>query len=73
MLISKRAAAAALEREFGRVRSAWYGSATGRWWALVDTHRGPRLVEAINPRQLRDVVVQTEGQPWPSAERWLES
>ncbi|GAA1565501.1 hypothetical protein GCM10009678_55680 [Actinomadura kijaniata] len=67
MTIDQRAAA--LEREFGHVLSAWYGQATGKWWALVRARRGLRLVEAVNPRELRDAVVQVDGWPWPPATR----
>ncbi|MFC5752178.1 hypothetical protein [Actinomadura rugatobispora] len=44
---------------------AWYGQATGSWWALVPLRDGPRLVEAINPGELRYALKKPAGWPWP--------
>lgn len=30
----------------------WHGAATGSWWAMVPSRRGPRLVEAASEHQL---------------------
>jgi hypothetical protein len=54
----------AIQEQFPGVR-AWYGQATGRWWALVPLRRGPRLVEALNPRELREAIEKAAGWPWP--------
>jgi hypothetical protein len=43
----------AIQLEFPGVL-AWYGRATGSWWALVPLRRGPRLVEALDPSELRE-------------------
>ncbi|MFA1548747.1 hypothetical protein [Actinomadura chokoriensis] len=56
--------AAEIEREFSGV-VAWYGQATGSWWAMVRVHRDARLVEARSPRDLREAIVNARGWPWP--------
>jgi hypothetical protein len=56
-------AAARIEREFSGV-VAWYGKSTGAWWAMIRLGRDERLVEAVNPRELRDAIVHAQG-PWP--------
>lgn len=61
---SRRAVAAQVEREFSGV-VAWYGQATGAWWAMVRVQRDVRLVEALNPRELREAIVNARGWPWP--------
>lgn len=59
-----RPVAAAIEREFAGV-VAWYGQATGAWWAMVRVHGGVRLVEALSPQELRAAIVRAQGWPWP--------
>ncbi|MFG2091173.1 hypothetical protein [Spirillospora sp. NPDC048824] len=59
-----RSVAAQIEREFSGV-VAWYGQATGAWWAMVRVHRDVRLVEAVDPRELRDAITNARGWPWP--------
>lgn len=43
----------------------WYGRATGAWWALVPSPEGARLVEAANPRELREALENPAAWPWP--------
>ncbi|MEU6752703.1 hypothetical protein ABZ914_41350, partial [Spirillospora sp. NPDC046719] len=62
--MSGRPVAAQIEREFSGVW-AWYGEATGSWWAMVRLGRGERLVEALNPEELRKAIVHARGWPWP--------
>ncbi|MDL4819299.1 hypothetical protein [Actinomadura opuntiae] len=62
--MSGRPVAAQIEREFSGVW-AWYGEATGSWWAMVRLGRGGRLVEARNPEELRNAIVRARGWPWP--------
>jgi hypothetical protein len=45
--------------------TVWYGSATGAWWAMVPLRSGMRLVEAVNPRELREAIVNPGAWPWP--------
>ena len=59
-----RRVAAAIERVFSGV-VAWYGHATGAWWAMVRVRRDVRLVEALSPRELREAIAQARGWPWP--------
>ncbi|MFB4308737.1 hypothetical protein [Actinomadura sp. GTD37] len=59
-----RSVTAAIEREFSGV-VAWYGHATGAWWAMVRVRRDVRLVEALSPRELREAIVNAQGWPWP--------
>ncbi|GAA2456668.1 hypothetical protein GCM10010191_90120 [Actinomadura vinacea] len=54
----------AIREEFPGVW-AWYGHATGSWWAMVPLRCGPRLVEALNPRELRDAIENAANWPWP--------
>jgi hypothetical protein len=61
---SRRPPAAQIEREFSGV-VAWYGQATGAWWAMVRVRRDVRLVEALSPRELREAIVHARGWPWP--------
>jgi hypothetical protein len=46
---------------------AWYGRATQAWWALVPGGglARARLVEAINPEELREAIRNARGWPWP--------
>lgn len=60
----RRPAAAEIEREFSGV-VAWYGQATGEWWAMVRLRCGVRLVEAGDPGALREAIVNARGWPWP--------
>ncbi|QXJ20943.1 hypothetical protein AGRA3207_001743 [Actinomadura graeca] len=46
-----QAAVARIEREFSGV-VAWYGRATGAWWAMVRVCEHVRLVEAVGARRL---------------------
>ncbi|GAA2119619.1 hypothetical protein [Actinomadura napierensis] len=62
--VSGRPVAAQIEREFSGVW-AWYGEATGSWWAMVRLGDAARLVEALDPRELRDAIVHARGWPWP--------
>jgi hypothetical protein len=59
-----RPVAAQIEREFSGV-VAWYGNATGAWWAMVRVHRDACLVEARSPRELREAIVKARGWSWP--------
>jgi hypothetical protein len=58
----------AITEQFPGVR-AWYGRATGSWWALVPVGGGSRLVEALNPRELREAIENAAGWPWPHTGR----
>lgn len=53
-----------IQREFPGV-CAWYGSATGSWWAMVALRDRARLVEAVNPVELRKAIANARGWPWP--------
>jgi hypothetical protein len=44
---------------------AWYGKATRSWWAMVPLGERGRLVEAINPVELRKAIVSANAWPWP--------
>lgn len=44
---------------------AWYGKATRSWWAFVPVDGRGRLVEAINPTELRKAIVSASTWPWP--------
>ena len=59
-----RGVTAQIEREFPEV-SAWYGRATGTWWAMVPVRTRWRLVEAISPVELRAAILNRAGWPWP--------
>ncbi|GAA0562709.1 MULTISPECIES: hypothetical protein [Thermomonosporaceae] len=61
---ARRPVAAQIEREFSGV-VAWYGQATGAWWAMVRIRRDVRLVEAGDPGQLREAIVHARGWQWP--------
>jgi hypothetical protein len=52
----RAAMARGLQEQFPGVR-AWYGEATGSWWAMVPLRSGPRLVEAPTPQQLREAIM----------------
>jgi hypothetical protein len=54
----------AIQQQFPGVR-AWYGQTTGSWWALVPLRGGSRLVEALNPHELREAIENATGWPWP--------
>ncbi|MFI0352514.1 hypothetical protein [Actinomadura sp. 9N407] len=43
----------------------WFGSHTGRFWALVRVAGFPRLVEAITPQELAMAIRAPRGWPWP--------
>jgi hypothetical protein len=43
----------------------WFGQHTGRFWALVQVHGYPRLVEAITPQELATAISEPQGWPWP--------
>ncbi|RAY16820.1 hypothetical protein DPM19_01240 [Actinomadura craniellae] len=43
----------------------WFGPFTGRWWAMVGTDHGPRLVEAITPAELGRAIASPAAWPWP--------
>jgi hypothetical protein len=62
--LSGRPVAQQIEREFAGV-CAWYGQATGSWWAMVPVRGVPRLVEALSPQELRNAIVSAQGWPWP--------
>ncbi|TDE26444.1 hypothetical protein E1289_25565 [Actinomadura sp. 6K520] len=53
-----------IQREFPGV-CAWYGSATGSWWAMVTLPGRARLLEAVNPVELRKAIANAWGWPWP--------
>jgi hypothetical protein len=59
-----RRSASGLESEFPGV-TAWFGVATGAWWALVPLRGGSRLVEAHSPQELREAITQAATWPWP--------
>lgn len=63
-MFTREPAACALEQEFPGV-VVWHGTATGSWWALVHTGRIYRLVEALDPRELRDAIWNAHSWPWP--------
>lgn len=56
--------AAQIEQEFSGV-VAWYGETTGAWWAMVRVRHDVRLVEALDPRELRNAIMNARGWPWP--------
>ncbi|GLZ12389.1 hypothetical protein Acsp04_26240 [Actinomadura sp. NBRC 104425] len=56
----------AIQREYPGVL-AWYGMATGSWWAFVPLGQGARLVEAIDPDELREALRNPRAWPWPRA------
>lgn len=56
----RRSIAAQIEREFSGVW-AWFGQATGEWWALVRLHGGARLVEAGSADDLRRAILNARG------------
>ncbi|MWA05097.1 hypothetical protein F8568_032985 [Actinomadura sp. LD22] len=62
--LSGRPVAAQIEREFSGVW-AWYGEATGSWWAMVRLGGEACLLEALNPDELRNAIVHARGRPWP--------
>ncbi|WP_121433973.1 hypothetical protein [Actinomadura pelletieri] len=52
--------AAEVKRRYGAL--AWYGTYTGRWWAMVD---GARLVEADDPRRLvQEIMAARRALSW---------
>jgi hypothetical protein len=59
-----RAITREIQREFPGV-SAWYGSATGSWWAYVRLWDRSRLVEAADPAELCQAIANARGWPWP--------
>lgn len=60
----ERRVASGIELEFPGV-VAWFGLATGAWWALVPLRGGARLVEAHSPRELRKAITNAAAWPWP--------
>ncbi len=42
----------------------WFGLHTRNWWAMVPMHDGLRLVEAPDPRQLREEIINATAWPW---------
>lgn len=54
----------AIQREYPGVL-AWYGTATGSWWAFVPLGQDARLVEALSPGELREALCNPRGWPWP--------
>jgi hypothetical protein len=61
---TRRPVVTEIEREFSGV-VAWYGHATRAWWAMVRVRGDVRLVEALNPRELREAIVNARGWAWP--------
>ncbi|MFF5264246.1 hypothetical protein ACFY4C_35420 [Actinomadura viridis] len=54
-----------LRRRFPRV-IAWWGQATGHWWALTLDHRGrDRLLEAPDPAALCRILEEVRQTPAP--------
>ncbi|GAA4156543.1 hypothetical protein GCM10022416_57780 [Actinomadura keratinilytica] len=60
----QQAVLAWIRREFPEVL-AWYGRATGSWWAMVRVGARWRLVEAVDPVELRGAILNPAGWPWP--------
>lgn len=58
--MARRPVAEQIEREFSGV-VAWYGRFTRAWWAVVPGHRVVWLVEASDPRALREVIMNARG------------
>jgi hypothetical protein len=48
----------------------WRGVHTGTWWALIPPPAGWRLVEASDPEELTQAVVNARSWPWPSGTAW---
>jgi hypothetical protein len=44
----------------------WRGEHTGAWWALIPPPAGWRLVEASDPEELTQAVLNASSWPWPS-------
>jgi hypothetical protein len=59
----ERAAVRVIEAKCPGVR-AWYGRATGAWWAIVPVGAG-RLVEAVSAEELVSAIRSGPGWPWP--------
>ncbi len=68
MPVTEQQTASGVEAEFPGV-TAWYGMATGAWWALVPLQSGPRLVEAKTPTELRNAITNAAAWPWPRERR----
>jgi hypothetical protein len=45
--------------------TVWYGQSTKAWWAMVPLRRSARLVEAVNPGELRQAIANAGVWPWP--------
>ncbi|GLZ16259.1 hypothetical protein Acsp04_64940 [Actinomadura sp. NBRC 104425] len=60
----ERAALAWIRQQFPEV-PAWYGKATGSWWAMPPIGARWRLVEAVDPVELRGAILNPAGWPWP--------
>jgi hypothetical protein len=54
----------ALRERFPHV-PLWFGQHTGRFWALVQVHGFPRLVEAITAQELATAISEPQRWPWP--------
>ncbi|GLZ12553.1 hypothetical protein Acsp04_27880 [Actinomadura sp. NBRC 104425] len=61
---------AGIRRDFPEI-PAWYGKATGSWWAMVPIGARWRLVEAVDPAELRRAILNPAGWPWPRNWRTL--
>lgn len=44
---------------------AWYGKRTGTWWAMVPVRDRWRLVEAMDPLELRGAIRRPASWPYP--------
>ncbi|GAA4077131.1 hypothetical protein [Actinomadura miaoliensis] len=55
---------ARIKQDFPDVQ-AWYGKATGTWWAMVPIGPRWRLVEAVDPMELQGAILNPAGWPWP--------
>lgn len=58
--------AAVIQAQFPGVL-AWYGKATGSWWAYVPVPGGDWLIEAANPAQLCEAIARARR---PVRARW---
>ena len=65
-------ASAQIEHDFPEV-TAWFGTATRTWWAMVPIGTGWRLVEAVDPVELREAIRQRAIWPWPRSARLVQS
>jgi len=70
--LHRQQAAAQIEQEFPEV-TAWFGPATRTWWAIVPLGTGWRLVEAVDPAELREAIRRRAIWPWPRGARLVRS